>query len=211
MGRPRRIRGPFEKSERGRLNRIQGPSEKIGKDPSEENAGGPSEGKTPPFRAAGENHEMGLSPRRLLLVDDRAAYTRIITDFFGGIGYAVDCAVTAREGILMLGRKGLDHYRVVVTDITMEHQLAGLSVVLFLLRKKFSGTVVMASTGFDVRLGMFFSKLFMGMLGVHYLVPKTTILKEDFAFYPARLFSRPQKEFVEIGNGGPMGENGSAP
>jgi hypothetical protein len=144
---------------------------------------------------------MGPSLRPLLLVDDRAKYTKIITDFFGKIGYAVDSAVTAREGILMLSQKGVDHYRVVVTDITMEHQLAGLSVILFLFRKKFSGTVVMASTGFDVGLGMFFSKLFMGILGVHYLIPKTTILKKDFAFYPARLFSRPQKEFVEVVGG----------
>jgi FixJ family two-component response regulator len=135
---------------------------------------------------------MATPLRPLLLVDDRHRYTRIITDFFHRIGYTVDCAVTAREGILMLGQKGVDHYEVVVTDITMEHQLAGLSVIRYLYRNKFSGTVVMASTGFDVFFGMFFSKLFMGIFGVHYLVPKTTILKEDFAFYPARLFSRPQ-------------------
>ena len=144
---------------------------------------------------------MGSSLKPLLLVDDRSKYTRIITSFFSKIGYTVDCAVSAREGILMLGQKGPDHYRVVVTDITMEHQLAGFSVILFLLKRRFSGTVVMASTGFDVFLGMFFSKLFMGILGVHYLVPKTTILKGDFDFYPPRLGSRPQKEFIEIGAG----------
>jgi hypothetical protein len=136
--------------------------------------------------------------KRLLLVDDRAKYANLISEFFSKCGYLIDLAVTARQGIAMLNEKGLDHYRVVVTDISMEHQLAGLELTYFLFRKKYVGTVVVASTGFDVYLGMFFSKLFMGILGVHYLVPKTSIVKRDFSFYPARPCSSPTKEFVEI-------------
>ncbi len=141
---------------------------------------------------------MGSTMKQLLLVDDRNKYSKIITSFFTKRGYLVDRAVSAREGIRLLGERGLDYYCVVVTDITMEHQLAGLTVILYLHRKRFSGTVVMASTGFDVFFGMFFSKLFMGIFGVHYLVPKTTVLKHDFDFYPARLGSQPQKEFTEV-------------
>lgn len=136
--------------------------------------------------------------KQLLLVDDRVKYSDLISDFFREYGYLVDRAESARQGIGMLKDKGLDHYCVVVTDITMEHQWAGLELIYFLFRKKYTGTVVMASTGFDVFLGMFFSKLFMGIFGVHYLIPKTTVIKRDFVFYPARLGSSPLKKFVEI-------------
>jgi hypothetical protein len=136
--------------------------------------------------------------KRLLLVDDRAKYANLISEFFSKFGYLIDRAVSAREGIGILNEKGLDHYRVIVTDISMEHQLAGLELTYFLFRKKYSGTVVVASTGFDVYLGMFFSKLFMGIIGVHYLIPKTSIIRRDFVFYPARPCSSPLKEFVEI-------------
>ncbi len=141
---------------------------------------------------------MPSAKKQLLLVDDRAKYSDIISDFFKEYGYLVDLAVSAKQGIGMLKAKGLDHYRVVVTDITMEHQWAGLEVIYFLFRKKYAGTVVMASTGFNLSVGMFFSKLFMGIFGVHYLVPKTSVIKRDFVFYPARLGGLPQKKFVEI-------------
>lgn len=142
---------------------------------------------------------MQAAAKQLLLVDDRIKYANLIADYFSGYGYLIDRAVSAREGIDILNEKGLDHYRVVVTDITMEHQLAGLELIYFLFKKKYGGTVVMASTGFDVFFGMFFSKLFMGIFGVHYLIPKTTVIKQDFVFYPARLGSSPQRTFAEIG------------
>lgn len=141
---------------------------------------------------------MPLATKQLLLVDDRAKFSNLISDFFRGCGYTVDRAVSARQGIGMLKDKGLDHYRVVVTDITMERQWAGLEVIYFLFKKKYAGTVVMASTGFDIYLGMFFSKLFMGIFGVHYLIPKATVLKRDLVFYRARPGSLPLKKFVEI-------------
>ncbi|MBN2224377.1 MAG: response regulator [Deltaproteobacteria bacterium] len=141
---------------------------------------------------------MQHATKRLLLVDDRAKYSDIISDFFTEYGYLVDRAVSAKQGIGMLKDKGLDHYRVVVTDITMEHQLAGIELIYFLFKKKYAGTVVMASTGFDIYLGMFFSKLFMGIFGVHYLIPKTTVISRDFAFYPARPGSSPLRKFVEV-------------
>ncbi len=147
----------------------------------------------------GKSHTMQAVTKQLLLVDDRIKYANLIADFFSGYGYLIDRAVSAREGIGMLNDKGLDHYRVIVTDITMEHQLAGLELIYFFFRRKYAGTVVMASTGFDVFLGMFFSKLFMGIFGVHYLIPKTSVIKRDFAFYPARPGSSPQKTFIEIG------------
>jgi hypothetical protein len=147
----------------------------------------------------GKSHSMQAVTKQLLLVDDRVKYANLIADFFSGYGYLIDRAVSAKEGIGMLNEKGLNYYRVIVTDITMEHQLAGFELIYFLFRRRYAGTVVMASTGFDVFLGMFFSKLLMGIFGVHYLVPKTTVIKRDFAFYPARPGSSPQKTFIEIG------------
>jgi hypothetical protein len=150
-------------------------------------------------RLEGRSHGMKTANKQLLLVDDRIKYANLIADYFSGYGYMIDRAVSAKEGIERLNTKGIGHYRVVVTDITMEHQLAGLEVIYFLFKKKYTGTVVMASTGFDVFLGMFFSKLLMGLFGVHYLVPKAKITDQSFVFYPARLGSSPQNTFVEIG------------
>jgi hypothetical protein len=140
---------------------------------------------------------MSASKKRLLLVDDRAKYSQIITDYFQRREYLVDHAGSATEGKQTLRKKGLGYYRVVVTDITMEHQLAGIFLIFFLHKNKYSGTVVMASTGFDNFFGMFFSKLFMGLFGVHYLIPKQTVLSGKFDFYPARPGSRPYNEFNE--------------
>ncbi len=137
--------------------------------------------------------------KQLLLVDDNDKYAALLREHFAPLGYEIRHVVNAAEGRKALEEKGMDYYQVVVTDITMETQLAGLSLVRWMHKQGFGGTVVIASTGFDVSAGMFLGKLLLGSYGVHYLIPKTTVLKKDFDFHPARLFSRPVKNFSEAG------------
>lgn len=133
--------------------------------------------------------------KRLLIVDDNDKYAALIEEYFSAHGYNADRAYTATEGIEMVKSAGLDHYELIVTDITMEGQLAGVRLISYLHKNKYHGKVIVASTGFDIFPGMLISKLYFGAKGVDFLIPKTTVLKKDFDFVPPRLFSRAQKMF----------------
>lgn len=136
--------------------------------------------------------------KKLLLVDDNDKYARLLTAFFEPLGYEIERAYTAEDGWQKFQAHELGHFAVLVTDITMESQLAGVGMIRKIKRAGFPGTMVVASTGFDVPGGMAFSRLFFTPYGVHYLIPKTTVLKEAPLFYPIRFFSEPTRNFVEV-------------
>jgi len=136
--------------------------------------------------------------KRLLLVDDNDKYARLLTAHFEPLGYEIERAYTAEEGWRIYQERDPEHFAVLVTDITMESQLAGVGMIRKIKRAGFPGTIVVANTGFDVPGGMAFSRLFFTPYGVHYLVPKTTVLKEAPLFYPIRFFSEPNRNFVEV-------------
>ena len=131
--------------------------------------------------------------KRLLIVDDNEKYARIIREYYSNGEFEIDWAMTAAEGIEKVDSVGLDYYQLIITDITMEHQLAGFTLIRHLHKHGFPGMLIVASTGFDVPPGMFLARLFMGKRGVDYLIPKSSMRKKDFDFYPARLFSKPTK------------------
>lgn len=135
--------------------------------------------------------------KRLLLVDDNEKYAAIITNHFRPLGYEIDHALSAADGLSMFTKNGLDHYALIVTDITMESQVAGL----FMLRKihtmGYRGPIVIASTGFDFPGAKALSKLFLRPTGATYLVPKTTVLRNDFEYHPMAFFAKPLKAFPE--------------
>ncbi len=136
--------------------------------------------------------------KNLLIVDDNKKYETILSNFFSQLGYHVETALTGKEGLDKVRERGVDYYSVIVTDITMESQLAGIYMLGDIRKMKFAGTVVVASTGFDVPLVVPLSRLFLGRYGVHYLVPKTTVLKNQLEFLPMQFFGEPIKEFREI-------------
>ena len=132
--------------------------------------------------------------KRILLVDDNDKYAGLIEEFFTGRGYTLDRAGTAAEGLEQFNAHPSDYYRMIVTDITMETQLAGISMLRKISRLGYPGTVVIASTGFDFPGVIGMTRVLMRPYGVHFLVHKTTILARDFRFYPMALFSAPVKE-----------------
>jgi len=136
--------------------------------------------------------------KRLLLVDDNEKYAAILTEYFLNYSFQIDRAANAAEGLALYRKNGASYYSVIVTDITMESQLAGIFMIRKIHEEGFRGTSVIASTGFDFPTGIFFSRLLLKGFGVDYLVPKTTVLKKEFLFYPVKGKETPLKEFVEI-------------
>ncbi len=133
--------------------------------------------------------------KRLLIVDDNDKYAALIDEYFAARGYTSERVYSAQEGIDKIKSVGPEYYSLVVTDITMESQLAGLKLTSYLHKTSFPGTVIVASTGFDIPPGMLISKFYFGAQNVRYLIPKTTVLKKDFVFYEPKLFTKPTKEF----------------
>ncbi len=121
--------------------------------------------------------------KRLLIVDDNDKYARIFESYFGSKGYTqIDRSVTASGGIDLVKKNGPDYYSLIVTDLTMESQLAGLKLIRYLTKTEYPGTVVVASTGFDVAAGMFLSHIYFKKKNVRFLLPKAPLLKNEFRF-----------------------------
>lgn len=133
----------------------------------------------------------------LLLVDDNDRYADILTEYFSPMGYAIERARDGAEGYDMFAKRGPDYYRVVVTDITMETQMAGILMLRKMHAAGFPGTVVVASTGFDVPGATTLTRLFLAGIGIDYLVPKTTVLKRDLVFLGMKLFDGSPQKFIE--------------
>ena len=134
----------------------------------------------------------------LLLVDDNKKYADLLREYFVPRGYEIDEAESAAEGLARFEEKGPDYYQVIVTDITMETQLSGIYMVSKMHKLGFKGTMVVASTGFDVPTVVTLSRLLLRTKGVDYLVRKTTVIKKEIEFWPISFFESPRKEFQEI-------------
>ena len=133
--------------------------------------------------------------KKLLLVDDNDKYARLLSEYFTPLGYEIERAVNASEGLELFSKNEKKHFDVIVTDITMESQLAGIFMIRKIHKMGFAGISVIASTGFDVPMGMFFSRLFLRPYGVDYLVPKTSVIKKTPLFYSMKGSSRPLEIF----------------
>lgn len=135
------------------------------------------------------------SMKKMLLVDDNDRYAKMLTEYFANYGYEAERVYSATEGIEAYDQKDQDYYDLVVTDITMESQLAGLRLIKHLHKKSYPGSVVVASTGFDVPPGLTVSRIYFSMRSVDYLIPKSTVRSNALEFYPVKLFTAPLKEF----------------
>ncbi len=117
--------------------------------------------------------------KRVLLVDDNDRYAAaIIANLEKHREVTVERATTARQGIEML-RSGLDRYDGLVTDISMEHQISGLSVLIAARRLKFKGLVIVATTGLDTPVAFALNRFLLGFVfGSNYLIPKRPIKRD---------------------------------
>ena len=137
-----------------------------------------------------------LSPKRMspiaceraLIVDDNRHYAKLLADFLIKRNYEVELASSALEGLRLIERRGENFYPVIIFDVTMEKRLSGLSILWRIGKRKNKGTLIMVSTGFNVMVVRFLSRLLLGFLGLHYIIPKTSLLKGKPLFYSVFYF-----------------------
>jgi CheY-like chemotaxis protein len=133
----------------------------------------------------------------LLLVDDNDRYAAILDEYFQALGYTSDRARDGAEGYRLFQERGKEHYAVIVTDITMESQMAGIHMLKKIHKDGYRGTVVVASTGFDFPGATTLSRILLAGIGIDYLIPKTSVLKKDPLFLGMKLFNRVPQKFIE--------------
>lgn len=137
-----------------------------------------------------------MENKRLLLVDDNDKYAKILADYFSSIGYQVDRAHFGNEALEMIKNKGVNYYSLILTDITMETQLAGLKFLKHARKLGFKGKIIIASTGFNYNVSLMLAPVFLMNLGVDYLIPKTSVLNHNIEFYSCKLFPKKQDKIV---------------
>lgn len=133
----------------------------------------------------------------LLLVDDNDRYAAILVEYFQGLGYTCERARNGAEGYRLFQERGKGYYSVIVTDITMESQMAGIHMLKKIHKDGYRGTVVVASTGFDVPGVTTLSRILLSGIGIDYLIPKTSVLKKDPLFLGMKLFDSATQKFIE--------------
>lgn len=111
----------------------------------------------------------------LLLVDDNAKYKDLLTDLFSPKGYKITWVKNATEARENLRSKGINFYKTIITDITMETQVSGLILAIKLRKKGFRGNIIIASTGFNFRIVLWFSKFVLRFFGINQLIPKNSL------------------------------------
>lgn len=113
---------------------------------------------------------------RLLIVDDNRRYARALEAhaYDQGAG-AVTCARSAAQGIALLGEDG-GGFDTVITDLSMEEELAGLRVIRHLRERRYAGTLAVASTAIDTPLGFAVNLLVFALpYRTDYMIPKRPI------------------------------------
>lgn len=133
-----------------------------------------------------------INDKLLLIVDDNDRYAENLRKFFTEKDFKVLRARNALEGIRIFDEQK-DFLHSCITDITMEMQLSGFWFLSHLVRSKFTGTTVVASTGFDQPLVIPLSKRYLQRkYNVSYLIPKVPLKEGKVVFVPTR------KEFSEL-------------
>ena len=115
--------------------------------------------------------------RRLLLIDDREPYRRIsLAWFHAAQHFHCEVVATAAEGLALLAHRGPAYYDMLVSDVSMEYELAGLYATRLWRRLGFTGIGVLSSTGFDNFFGLLAARLCLGPVSaVDWLIPKTSL------------------------------------
>jgi len=134
--------------------------------------------------------------KNLLLVDDNDKYAKILSDYFLKKNYSIDRAYDGKEALEMLEKNGVDYYDIILTDITMESQLAGLTFLKKARKMGYKGKTIIASTGFNYSIAMIFAPLFLNHLKVDYLIPKTSVLNHQIEFYPCKFLPKKEREVI---------------
>ncbi len=119
-------------------------------------------------------------PEPALLIDDNDDYAGMILSHLEPRGFRFDRARSAREGLEILAQTGSQKYTLIVTDITMEGQTAGLRLIRKVRRAGYRGVLIVASTGFNFPFVLHLSRPFLTIWGVDILVPKEPLKRGIF-------------------------------
>ena len=114
------------------------------------------------------------------------------------MNYKVEFVKSAKEAHTILSEKGWNFYNVIVTDITMESQLAGILMLRKIFKNGFKGTIIVASTGFDFPGVTTLSRMFLGTIGVNYIIPKGSINNGKPLFHPIGFKKDVSNTFEEL-------------
>ncbi len=120
---------------------------------------------------------VGASPtfERVLIVDDSNFYAEHLTADLAARGAHIERARNAGEGIRLLENRGVE-FDAVITDISMETELAGLRVLRKARRCSFRGLVATATTGLDHGWSFTLNRFVLGILyQSDFLIPKRPI------------------------------------
>jgi CheY-like chemotaxis protein len=107
-----------------------------------------------------------------LIIDDNDGYADMLVDHLAPRGYQFDRARSAKEGLEMLIKAGPEGYALIVTDITMEGQTAGLKLIRQVRRHGYRNVMIVASTGFNWPIVLHLLRPFLTIWGVDVLIPK---------------------------------------
>jgi CheY-like chemotaxis protein len=140
---------------------------------------------------------MNQTSRQLsaLIVDDNDTYAAMLLRHLEPDGFHFDRARSAGEGLEMLQKNGAAAYSLIVTDITMEGQTAGMKLIRQLRRKGYRGIVLVASTGFNFPPVLFISRFFLRLWGVDVLTPKEPLRKGELVCVAVTAAGR---EFLKV-------------
>lgn len=118
--------------------------------------------------------------KRVLIVDDNDRYAQNLRIYFDSKKIISDRAIDAKEGWLFFQR---NKYDMVISDITMETQTSGLWMMRRIYLTGYTGSLVIASTGFDVWGVMKLSKIFLPWFcGLQWMIPKVPLKKGEIVW-----------------------------
>lgn len=128
--------------------------------------------------------------RCVLIVDDNDFYAQCLSADLAERGAICERAHSAAEGMHMLD-VGIDRYDAVVTDISMETELAGLKVLRHARRIGFGGQVACATTALDARWAFTLNRFFLGVVyRADYLIPKRPMARDNEVLWIPRRSSK---------------------
>lgn len=108
---------------------------------------------------------------KILLVDDNRMYANWMRSLFELQQFEVTFVESSTEGIVIL-KNDPSLYDAVVSDITMEHPGAGLTMSCKMRTLGYGGLIVLVSTGFDMKLVYLLAKWTLRWIGVDGIVRK---------------------------------------
>lgn len=127
--------------------------------------------------------------KKLLIVDDNDRYANNLKDHYTKEGWECLRAYSAKEGWQIYqsskNAEGNSNLDMIITDITMETQTSGLWFIRRVHKDGFKGTKIIATTGFDVKGVMHFSKWILPWFaGITFMIPKVPLKKGEVVLIP---------------------------